>query len=257
MRLFSALHSLVDLRNMQALCSRYAQAWPLLLSVAVHGVLILGLVQVLPNKRWHENLPPKLTVSLLRESAPTNAGTAVTNGRAHVGRQHVASRDNSAQHAASPSVVQTARLVALTLPSAEVTDSGSSLAGHPAAHTDGIAAQTVASPLANQLVNASETQSGSEAAEFTAASYQQIADPEYPMMARRMGLEGVVVLAVRVSRNGRPLSIRVEKSSRVTMLDDAAISAVRTWRFTPAYRGSVAVEDAIRVPVEFRLGSAG
>ena len=72
-------------------------------------------------------------------------------------------------------------------------------------------------------------------------------------MARRRGLEGVVRLDVRVSIDGRPVSVKVRESAGFEALDEAAVSAVSHWRFVPARRGSEPVEASVIVPVRFRL----
>lgn len=77
--------------------------------------------------------------------------------------------------------------------------------------------------------------------------------PRYPMIARRRGLEGRVVLRVRVSPAGTPEAVELAESSGVDSLDDAAAEAVRRWRFSPALRDGVAVAALLDIPVRFRL----
>ncbi len=77
--------------------------------------------------------------------------------------------------------------------------------------------------------------------------------PAYPLAARRRGHEGVVVLRVRVSPTGACLSLVVARSSGHAELDEAALEAVRTWRFAPAVRGGVPVEAELEIPIRFRL----
>lgn len=77
--------------------------------------------------------------------------------------------------------------------------------------------------------------------------------PRYPLTARRMGLEGRVVLAVTVAPDGSARSVSVAKSSGHTVLDRAARRTVRRWRFRPARAGGRASEATIRVPIRFQL----
>lgn len=56
----------------------------------------------------------------------------------------------------------------------------------------------------------------------------------YPIGAFRSHTAGVVGLDVKVDVSGRPISVRVAKSSGVRELDDAAVSDVYEWNFTPA-----------------------
>lgn len=77
--------------------------------------------------------------------------------------------------------------------------------------------------------------------------------PIYPRLARQRGWEGLVALRVRVSATGEVLEVWVEHSSGHGVLDQAALTAVKSWRFRPARDGVRAVAGVARVPIEFRL----
>jgi len=77
--------------------------------------------------------------------------------------------------------------------------------------------------------------------------------PRYPLAARRRGLEGRVVVRVFVAADGRPASFSVHSGSTHPILDDAAIEALRRWRFEPARRAGVPVAAWVDVPITFRL----
>src|SRR5437870_8142396 len=83
--------------------------------------------------------------------------------------------------------------------------------------------------------------------------------PPYPLVARRLGKEGVVPLEVLVTPDGRAADVRVLRSSGFAPLDDSAVTTVRErWRFIPQRRGGVPVESRVTVPIRFRLaGEAG
>lgn|GEM_PF-500537 len=85
------------------------------------------------------------------------------------------------------------------------------------------------------------------------ASYLQNPAPRYPLAARRAGEQGTVTLKVRVTSEGLPERVEVEKTSGSSRLDAAALDAVRQWRFVPARRGATPVESWVLVPVVFRL----
>jgi protein TonB len=73
------------------------------------------------------------------------------------------------------------------------------------------------------------------------------------MAARRLRLEGTVVLRVVVAADGRPTSVSVLQSSGHEVLDTSALETVRTrWRFVPARRNGIAIEDSVQVPIRFR-----
>lgn len=77
--------------------------------------------------------------------------------------------------------------------------------------------------------------------------------PDYPVAARSQRLQGRVVLRVQVSASGNPTTVDIVSSSGHPILDDAALAAVRTWRFVPASQAGMAVAAPVEVPVVFRL----
>jgi periplasmic protein TonB len=85
------------------------------------------------------------------------------------------------------------------------------------------------------------------------AAYLQNPQPRYPISARRRGEQGTVVLNVLVTREGTAANVNVETSSGSRTLDEAALEAVRKWRFVPAKRGVQPVEAWHLVPIVFRL----
>jgi protein TonB len=87
----------------------------------------------------------------------------------------------------------------------------------------------------------------------SSAAYLNNPRPEYPRLARRNGDQGTVLLRVLVTPQGLPARVETEKSSGSPLLDEAALRAVKAWRFTPARKGLEAVEEWVRVPIVFRL----
>jgi protein TonB len=85
------------------------------------------------------------------------------------------------------------------------------------------------------------------------ADYLSNPAPDYPRSSRELGEQGRVVLRVRVSPQGLPLEVYVHSSSHHERLDQAALAAVRAWRFVPARQGDEAVAAWVLVPVSFSL----
>ena len=77
--------------------------------------------------------------------------------------------------------------------------------------------------------------------------------PRYPPDLEAAGITGRVLLRVRVGVDGRAASVRVERSSGTTALDEAALDAVRRWQFIPARRAGKLVARDIGVPVRFTI----
>jgi protein TonB len=77
--------------------------------------------------------------------------------------------------------------------------------------------------------------------------------PEYPGAALRKGMEGRVILRIKVLPNGRAGSVEVTKSSGKQVLDDAAVETVRNWKFIPAKRGDTPIEGFATQTIDFKL----
>jgi periplasmic protein TonB len=77
--------------------------------------------------------------------------------------------------------------------------------------------------------------------------------PVYPPRCLRMGLEGVVKVRVLVGEDGRPQEVSLAKSSGESLLDEAALQAVKDWVFKPATRNGVPARAWAVVPIEFKL----
>jgi periplasmic protein TonB len=80
--------------------------------------------------------------------------------------------------------------------------------------------------------------------------------PVYPSLARKMGHEGIVLLAAEILSDGRVGRLVVKKSSGFPTLDQSALDAVRRWKFIPAKWMGKAVPAWVDVPVKFRLSES-
>lgn len=85
------------------------------------------------------------------------------------------------------------------------------------------------------------------------AAYLQNPKPVYPLVARRRGWEGVVLLRVTVSASGEALEVAVKQGSGYPLLDQAATQTVQQWRFVPARRGETRVTAQVDIPIRFSL----
>jgi protein TonB len=85
------------------------------------------------------------------------------------------------------------------------------------------------------------------------AAYLNNPRPPYPMVARRMGWEGKVVLNVEVLAEGRAGQVLLHQSSGHEVMDNAALQTVKTWRFIPARRLGQPATQWFLVPIKFAL----
>jgi len=77
--------------------------------------------------------------------------------------------------------------------------------------------------------------------------------PVYPLHAKKRGYEGIVILEVLVTKEGNAGKVSVFKSSRYSLLDEAAVSSVKKWRFEPGKRGDKEVDMPVNIPIRFQL----
>ncbi len=77
--------------------------------------------------------------------------------------------------------------------------------------------------------------------------------PRYPWISRQRCEQGRVIVTVTVNAKGHPREVGIKRSSGYRRLDEAAVAAVRKWRFVPAKRRGRAVAGRAQVPVTFRL----
>lgn len=89
-----------------------------------------------------------------------------------------------------------------------------------------------------------------------AEAYLDNPAPVYPERARLRGWEGLVLLSVAVDDHGFTEQVQLQSSSGHQLLDEAAIKAVKKWRFKPAGVGNVTFSSTVRIPVRFRLTDA-
>ena len=76
--------------------------------------------------------------------------------------------------------------------------------------------------------------------------------PQYPAIAKAARIQGTVVLQATISKAGAITNLRVV--SGPPMLQQAALDAVRSWRYKPYLLNGDPVEVETTVNVVFNLG---
>lgn len=76
--------------------------------------------------------------------------------------------------------------------------------------------------------------------------------PNYPLIARRRGQEGIVALELIIDKKGLPKEVILKKSSGHPILDKAALEAAKKWRFRPSRQFQIAYY-AVEKTIEFKL----
>jgi protein TonB len=88
---------------------------------------------------------------------------------------------------------------------------------------------------------------------YTPPHYARCPAPSYPSKARDAHQSGLALLRVMVDADGAVVSVALARSSGSRILDSAALSTVRTWRFLPAQLDRKPVSAEVEVPVRFVL----
>jgi protein TonB len=76
-------------------------------------------------------------------------------------------------------------------------------------------------------------------------------NPTYPDDAKQAGLQGMVVLQLKIGKDGQPHDIKLV--SGLPQLAPAAIDAVSQWRYTPYRLNGQDVEVETTVQINFTL----
>lgn len=77
--------------------------------------------------------------------------------------------------------------------------------------------------------------------------------PNYPQKAKRAGLEGYVTMAVDIRANGTVSNVEVIESNPPRLFDDAAVQAMKRWRFRPKTENGEKRPQKAKQTIEFTL----
>jgi protein TonB len=76
-------------------------------------------------------------------------------------------------------------------------------------------------------------------------------DPIYPDVAQSARVQGIVIIEAVIGPDGKVSDVKVLRS--VPLLDEAALTAVRQWEYTPTLLNGVPVAVIMTVTVNFTL----
>lgn len=77
--------------------------------------------------------------------------------------------------------------------------------------------------------------------------------PKYPKLSKRLREEGTVILQLLITKDGLVREVEIKISSGYQRLDQAAIKAVKQWRYTPAFQGNEMIDYRYEQPVRFSM----
>ena len=77
--------------------------------------------------------------------------------------------------------------------------------------------------------------------------------PEYPLRARRQGIEGWVAVKFLVNRDGRVASVSILESNPAGVFDQSVLRCIRAWHFKAGTISGVPVNTWVETTVKFKL----
>ena len=79
--------------------------------------------------------------------------------------------------------------------------------------------------------------------------------PTYPRRAKQAGIEGHVTMVVTIRPDGTVSNASVMEADPPRLFDEAALAAMRRWKFRPKIVDGTPVAQRARQTIEFTLGS--
>ncbi len=86
--------------------------------------------------------------------------------------------------------------------------------------------------------------------------YRENPPPGYPAIARLRGYQGVVLVEAEILPDGQVGQVNLRKSSGYAILDRAALSAVKSWKFEPARKSGIPYTTRAELPIKFVLNDS-
>lgn len=78
--------------------------------------------------------------------------------------------------------------------------------------------------------------------------------PAYPRGAKQAGIQGQVTMAVTINPDGTVSGVSVLESDPPRLFDQAAMTAMKRWKFRPKIVDGTPVAQKARQTIEFKLG---
>jgi periplasmic protein TonB len=238
-------HSLIasgDLRPR----SRWAAVGSLVfLSIVLLTLIVAPLYRTIP-------LPKRETVTMLYLQPPSAAGSNATKLRAPM---------SVSTYVPTSKTISAPVHMTQEAPVAPVGTTGGVLGGVPGGVVGGLgktfSAMLNSAPSVPGLAKSPEPTPVKRirvASRVVEANLIHDVPPQYPTEAGRARLEGTVVLMAVIAQDGSVKDVRVE--SGLPMLAQAAIDAVKQWRYKPYLIDGEPVEVDSRITINFTLAGA-
>jgi protein TonB len=185
-------------------------------------------------------------------AAPTTTTFAATNSRrddgAVIRRPAAAERPTLVLPAAVPDTSDPAASLQ-TVPAAEQSTAAEALPAVAQAQ----AAIAPAAAVDPTPIRAEPKPAPSARRVLAHADRQRCPPASHPAALRERGIEGSVLLRVKVDAQGRAADVQLQSSSGWRLFDEAALQQARACRFIPATQDGQAIDSWVEFPVRFAL----
>ncbi len=231
---------------------------PLALAVALHGALILILVNGLQPSHVDVSTPREVVISLIPQRMEQRSDQRVSRPPEPVARTQPAAAPTPqpvSPPTAAPATAPLPRAVPTETPT---TPTAPATTNTSAATTPAVAAAPAPAPdvrTAPAHPPSPPAPAPTERTPVTVSSveYLHAPKPDYPISAKRAGEQGKVVLRVLVDDKGHPERVDVRESAGFPKLDEAARQAVMRASFKPHLEDGHPVPVYVLVPINFAL----
>lgn len=228
---------------------RLARRHPWSTAVSFAGQSFIGGILVLISLIYTETLPTQRLTGILEAPPPPMAAAP---------RSHVAARAMRQRSEVDDSVQASPREIPVHI--TVLHDSGMSNTPVPESEVevpDGVVGAPSNAQINELLRNRAVTQPRIAAPKVRLSSgvsqgmLIRKVNPQYPSIARQARIQGTVVLQAVIGKDGTVENLHVESGH--PMLAEAAIDAVRQWRYKPYYLNNQPVEVDTEIRVNFTL----
>jgi len=233
--------------------------FPAALALAIHGLIFCLNGELLKNSPYIQAFPPYITISL---SSLPFAATSSDSQQLHV--QQKKTGDMPENQSSNNKIVTDHKVVKSEPMGGFIPTDIPTPSGVPEAN---VLTESFTSPSAIKGYPEDRSEKIRQAYDHTAGEMSPVAQvlkeavplykknpvPVYPLQAKKRGCGGTVVLEVLVTKEGKAGKVSVFQSSRYFLLDEAAVSSVKKWRFEPGTIGDKKVDMPVKVPIRFQL----
>lgn len=234
---------------------------PLALAVLLHGGLILALLHGLNPARVERPEPREVVISLVSPRAEAARPSQPTPPAPVPQQRPQPVRDMLPQPVAEPRpapqpipvVRETPAPVSQPVPGTPAPAQESRTVPTAAAPAAPPAPAVQAAPPAPPAPPAAPAPVARGPVTISSVEYLQAPKPDYPLMAKRAGEQGKVVLRILIDEKGLPERVDIQQSAGYPRLDEAARAAGLRAVFKPHLEDGHPVPAYVLVPINFAL----